>query len=281
MQRTPKSNYNMLYSSQPNLHTETNDNEMIRNVNLRKRKNPDLGEISDLKDSLMKSVKDALNSEICEMKQQNALILKSNAEILQLLHASAANFQELNSKLVTLETKHATAMERISELETQVNELQKQGCKNTVEIRNVPRREKENLDIIIDSLYSNLKLTAATETMQCYRKGRNNAPIIIEFSNPKEKDLLLKATKTFNNENKTSKLNSTHLGIDGDKHPVYISEALTTMNKKILAAARELVKDGMYKYCWTSRGNILLRKADGEPALVLKSCAQVESLRSA
>lgn len=281
MQRTPKKSSQVeMYSSQPELHTETYDNEIARNVNFRKRKNPDGDEIHDLKESLMKSFKDTLNAEISEMKQQNALILKSNTEILDLLHKNAANFMEINDRLVTLETRHTTAMERIDELESQVNELQKLHNRNIVEIRNVPRQEKENVLTAVKSLYANLQLSATNEILQCYRRGKNNSPIIVEFKEIKEKEMLLKAVKNFNTKNKEFKLNTNHLGFGGDKLPVYVSEALTPTNRKILAAARDLIKDGLYKYCWTSRGNILIRKNDGEPALVLKSCTQVEALRS-
>lgn len=268
-------------SSHPNLYFEADlDIEEIRNINFRKRKDPQTIEIEQLKDSLIKSFKEVLNAEVSDMKAQITQVMKANTEILESLNANTAHLKLLSDRFITLETKHAVAMERIDELESQLNDLQKHRNRNTVEIRNVPRNEKESLPTLVSSLYDSLKLLAATEILQCYRRGRNNSPIIVEFKDHNDKEKLIKAAKKYNAGSKDEKLNSKHFGIDGDRQPVYISETLTPISRKILAAARDLVKDGLYKYCWTSRENVLVRKTDGQPALVLKSCKHVENLRS-
>lgn len=277
MQRTPPST---MYSSQPNLHSEPQDLEVIMNTNTRKRKNPEGEEIKDLKESILTTIKDLFATEISQLRQQNVQIMQSNTEILELLQANAENFKQLNDKMNTLETKYLKTLHRIDELETHINNLEKHRNKNIVEVRNVPKQEKENLQSVLSLLYENLKLPPMPSVVQCYRKGKHNAPIIIEFINFDDKEKLLKATKKYNKDNISQKLNSSHLGFSGDIKPVYVSEPLTTMNKKILMTARNLVKEGQYKYCWTSRGNILIRKADGEPALEIRSCAQIEALRS-
>lgn len=281
MQHTPRSCQSSLYSSQPNLHIDQQDQEVIKNVNVRKRKNPACDEISDLKESLMTAFKDLFTAEIAQVKEQNAQIMQSNSEMLDILQANTDSFKQLNDKMLILENKYATAMERIDELELQLNDLQKHRIKNTVEIRNIPKQDKESPQAIVNLLYDYLKLPYTSAISQCYRKGKNNAPIVIEFSNHEEKEKIIKAIKKYNRDNKMDKLNTSHLGFSENATPVYVSEALTTMNKKILTAARSLVKDGHYKYCWTFRGNILIRKNDGDSALVLKSCAQIETLRSA
>lgn len=200
--------------------------------------------------------------------------------MLELLHANIANFNQLNNKVVTLENKHAAAIERIEELEINLNDLQKQHIKNKVEIRGIPREEKEDLQTMMSTLYANLKLAPVTDMIQVYRKGKKHSLFVIDFKTLSDKEVLLKAAKTFNKENQDFKLNSSHLGYNGNKQPVYISESLTPMSRKILGMARALVKEGHYKYCWTSRGNVLIRKKDGESALILRSCAQLDALRS-
>lgn len=281
MQHTPRSSRSSLCSSQPNLHIDQQDQEMIKNVNIRKRKNPSCDEISDLKESLMTAFKDFFTAEISQVKEQNAQIMQSNTEILEILQTNADNLKQLSDKILILENKYSAARDRIEELELQLNDLQKHRIRNTVEIRNIPRQDKENPLTVVSLVYDYLKLPFSSAINQCYRKGKNSAPIVIEFNSYQEKENLLKATKKYNRDNKMDKLNTSHLGIRGDITSVYVSEALTAMTKKILMAARNLVKDGYYKYCWVSRGNILIRKNDGEPALVLKSCSQIETLRSA
>lgn len=277
MQRTPPS---AIYSSQPNLHTESEDHETIKNINTRKRKNPDAVELNDLKESIKTMFKDLFAIEISQIKQQNAQIMQSNTEILELLQTNAENFKQLNDKMHTIETKYSKTLDRIDELESQLNNLEKHQNKNIVEVRNVPQQEKENLQSMLALLYENLKLSNMPNVVQCYRKGKHNAPIVLKFRNFEDKEMLLKATKSYNKINSNQKLSSSHLGLSGNTKPVYISEPLTSINKKILMTARNLVKDGHFKYCWTSRGNILIRKADGEPAMVIKTCAQIETFRS-
>lgn len=269
-----------MYSSQPNLSTEGELNEVVRNANLRKRKNPDFDLATDLKESLMQSFKDMLSVEVSEMKQQNMLILQSNAEIVQLLHANSADLKLANEKIVALEADQAATTQRVTDLENQLHEVQKQQKKKMVEIRNVPRKEKENVMEICSTLYSVLKIKPVTVNPQVYRKGKNNnSPIVIEFQEERHKDELLTAVKLFNKADYKTKLSTDHLGINGDSTRVYVSEALTTMTKKIYGEARDLVKNGKFKYCWISRGNVLLRKEEGESAVLIKSLHQVAALR--
>lgn len=281
MQRTPKSGHSAMFSSQPNLSTENDLNDVVRNINLRKRKNPDLDLVMDLKDSLMQSFKDMLNAEVSEMKQQNVQILQSNAEIIQLLQANAADLKQANEKIAVLESGHAAALERVNDLEYQLHEVQKQQKKKMVEIRNLPRDDKENIKEICDTLYNTLNIQPAAGIAQMYRKGKNsNSPIVIEFHDENQKENLLTAVKKFNKSENSSKLSSEHLGVKGDRTKVYVSEAITTMTKKIYGEARDLVKNGQYRYCWISRGNVLLRRDEGQPAVLIKSLHQIAALRS-
>lgn len=282
MLRSPNSETPMKFLSQPNLAAVslTEEQEAIRNVNLRKRKNPEQDHLADMKEDLLRSFKEMMNTEIAVIKQQNSKLLESNAEIIKLLEISASNYKEISNRVQVIEYNHVAAIERINDLENELNVMQKQLLKNTVEIRNMPYAEKEQVHDIVKTIYNKLNLPAIEDKATVYRRGKNNGPIIIEYTDTKNKEVLLKAVKKYHSENKDKPLNSEILGIDGETTKIYISESLTPMSRKILAAARELVKNGAYKYCWVSRGNILLRKEDGKPAIVVKSLNQVRDLLS-
>lgn len=280
MQRTPKSGQNILYSSHPNLTMGTKeDEELIKNINLRKRKNPEQTQFQDLEDSLKKSIKETLNSEIEEIRMQNSRLIESNNEIIKLLQLNASNHKELSDRLVTLESKNTTALERINELETQLNSIQKKMMINMIEIRNIPREDKEDVKELVNTICNTLEIQHLKDA-NIYRKGKGNAPIIIECKQVKEKEELLKGVKKYNREKKADPLNTERLGLTGIKSRVYISECLSSLSKKLLIASRDLVKNGTYKYCWISRGNVLLRKDDGQPAIVINSLKQIEDLTS-
>ncbi|KAL4718354.1 hypothetical protein ACJJTC_002467 [Scirpophaga incertulas] len=67
------------------------------------------------------------------------------------------------------------------------------------------------------------------------------------------------------------RLNSKHLMFDGASKPIYITEALTTKAQKLFFLAREFARENEFKYCWTSRGIVFLRKADKQPPIRIES----------
>ncbi|XP_026741364.1 uncharacterized protein LOC113503532 [Trichoplusia ni] len=282
MQRTPTSNQKMKSSSQPDLSTEyeCEDQVTIRNVNIRKRKNPDHQEMMDLKEDLLQSFKVMMIAEMAVIKQQNSKILESNAEIKKQLELNAENYRELSNRVLTLEKKHEAAVERIDQLEIQLNGIQKQSLKNTIEIRNISYEDKENVLNIVNNVYKTLKITGIDENATIYRRGKKNGPIVIQYQNAESKEILLKSAKQYNSDNKDKPLSTDIIGMTGGSSRIYISESLTPMSRKILAAARDLVKNGSFKYCWTSRGNVLLRKEEGQPTIVIKSLSQITEISS-
>lgn len=277
MQRSP-----IKSSSHPDLTLEnvSQDQVSVRNVNTRKRRNPDEQQLEDLKSDLLKSFKEMMATEMAVIKLQNNEILQSNLEIKKQLEENAANYKDIRDRVLTLETKHEEAIERINLLETQVNVLQKQLLRNTIEIRNIPQHDNEDVQNIVKNVYNTLKIPPIDEHTAIYRRGKKKGPIVIEYQNTTNKEVLLKAVKKYNSVNKDKPLSTNDLGFTGAFSRVYISESLTFMSKKILAAARELTKNGSYKYCWASRGNILLRKEDGQPAIVINSLNQLKDFTS-
>jgi len=54
-------------------------------------------------------------------------------------------------------------------------------------------------------------------------------------------------------------------------NPIFISESLTEMNKKLFKSALSCKKDLKYQFIWTLYGNIFLRKNTSSPAVQVKS----------
>lgn len=51
---------------------------------------------------------------------------------------------------------------------------------------------------------------------------------------------------------------------------VYIQENMTKRNRELLSAAKEWRKTAEYKYVWHKNGSVLVRKTDGERAVVIR-----------
>ncbi|XP_028163174.1 uncharacterized protein LOC114354806 [Ostrinia furnacalis] len=213
MQRTPEPEHQVKYSSYPNLTIEPEaGNSFVRNINLRKRKtNPEETQFEEMKSALMESFKEMMNSEMAEIKNQNLKILETNNEMIKLLQINATSYKEITGRVEALETKHETAMKRISDLEAQLNSIQKKMNSNMVEIRNVPRADGEDLKEIVTNICTSIK-TQPINNANIYRRGKNNAPIIIEYKESKERDILLKAFKKYNGDNKDNPLNTESVG---------------------------------------------------------------------
>lgn len=277
MHRTPKSGNTIMYSSQPNLHGETDEVQIIRNFNIKKRKN-EFDQPADINDSLMQSFREVLNVEMAAMKEQNAQILQSNTEILKLLQANTTHMNFINEKVCNLESELLKAKQKIEELEIQTHIIQMAHLKNKVELRNIPKQDNDDLQLMLAKLYETLDFKPKENLIEAFRRGKNhNSPIVLEFQNFNDKETLLKKARLFNHTNKI-KLNCRHLGINIENKRVYISECSTTRTKGIFNAARELVQKGMFKYCWISRGNVLMRKEDDGQTTIIKSLRQIEEL---
>ncbi|CAH0401853.1 unnamed protein product [Chilo suppressalis] len=259
-------------SSQPNLNSPRED--FITRFNLRKRKCPENDKFSKFCDEVKEMMNEfridqdsrwaRVDRAMEELTSQNKKIIESNSEIKKMLQDTKKQNHELRVKIKIIENEYTDAKLKIDELEEQVHELQKNQFKRTIEIKNVPRLQNEDLHTMLDNI---IKVVGVIENKpdieQIYRRGKENAPIIVELKDAADKIRILKAVTFYNKENKDNKLNSTHLGISSPITLIYIYEKNTHFIKKLFASAKGLANEGNYRYCWISKGMVMLRKEEG------------------
>lgn len=175
-------------SSYPDLSTPTvNNND---NINLRKRRKPDCECFEEIK-AMIQNMSDQYskkNDDLVEtMRQDNAKLLESQEELKQIIVANVKQYNELKKKVDVLSADHASAIKKIVQLETQLEEVQRTQNKNKLELRNVPRKPDEDLTVILSSLYKSLNINQETLCVnEVYRRGgHDNAPIVVEYTEPK------------------------------------------------------------------------------------------------
>ncbi|KAL4711062.1 hypothetical protein ACJJTC_015238 [Scirpophaga incertulas] len=287
LQRSPPGNS---FSSQPNLSMQC-DYECSDNVNIRKRKHPDQENFNDfckeMRNMLNKfqeiqeSKLDNLNKAIEELKLRNTKLIESNTEIERLLNENRDGQEKLKERIQLLEVECVHAHDRIDSLENQLSYLQRDHLKKYIEIRNVPKIENENLNEIVTSILKEIDVKIKSEDIiKVYRGGRDSAPIIIKLKEVNQKIDILKAVKSFNLKNKDNKLNSSNLVPGTKAQRIYVSEKLTTKAKTLLSLGKGLIADGYFKYCWISKGTVMLRKEDGLPAIIINSIKDIEKLKN-
>lgn len=286
LQRSPNDG---AHSSQPNLSTYYDEDGLVARVNTRKRRNPDCENFNEFCHEMREMFKELklsqeekfnnLNKAIEDLTLQNTQLIKSNSEIEKGLQESKERQNILKEKVKQLEVECATAHTKIHTLEEQLHEIQKSQLRKIIEIRNVKRQENENLQDIVKNLLKAVDIDAHNiEIEQIYRGGKDNAPIIVKLQDLNQKIQILKAVRDYNTKNKVTKLNSENLGLITPLTPVYVSEKLTPTTKTLLFSAKKLVQDGLYKYCWISKGKVMLRKNDSQPALCVTRLSDIEVL---
>lgn len=280
---------NKISLSQPDLSSMESDDTAL--INTRKRKKTDtqkdllekhfftsINQIKTDSDTKYEALKQAID----DLRSQNETILKTNSNIEKLLEISVLQYQELNSKFETLNNEHKQSLNKLEYLEEKVEQLQNSALQNKLEIKNIPYFDNENLSIITDKLIEKVGLSPAhSRVTNINRSKSSQKPIIIEFQSQQYRNSVLKAFKTYNLNNKNNKINTTDIGINGEKIPIFANESLTPMAKKLFYLARNLKKNKNYKYCWTSQGKVYIKKEEGSAAVLIKSINQAETLSRA
>lgn len=227
-----------------------------------------------------------LNKRLSSIEGKLQTIQKTNSDIEKSLEFISKQYEDVNKKVDMLEKECTQNRNYITKLEESLEELDRKYRRTSIEIRNLPARDKENKSDIIhsftnftrNSLKINMHENDIRDAYRISSKKSNNQPIVIELNSMENKNLLLKTIKSYNKTNIQNKINASHFGRI-ENVPIYISELLTNKSKKLFYLARELSKEKQYKYCWSTNGKIFVHKAEGTPAIWLKNEEGINTMR--
>lgn len=266
----------------------------IENFNITKRKrkgHTDLEDMTSLHTEILsmlncfKADRDKENVQflkaIEELRTQSKEFIKSNNNIEKILEQNTAMYKDLKEKVDKISTEHENAMIKISSLEEQIEDLHRSKKATTVEIRNIPISDNDNLRDIVNNIHNSLNLTISKhDLIQVFRLKNNQKTIIAEFQTMQQSRALLNAVKQYNKTQPEEKFSTKTLNWEGVNVPVYISEALTPRARKLHFLARDLRKNFNYKHCWTWQGKLFVKKSDDSDIIWIRSEQQIESLKS-
>lgn len=250
-------------------------------------------EMRDLFESLksdQNSRLDALDKRITNFENRFDMkisaVQDSNKNVEKAVELFADQLAAIQNKMGSLESDRKELSTRIASLDEKCDILEHSLRKPCIEIRNVPKRPKERKEDLYNSLFGLIKsLNTSLELADVrdvyripVRTSKDCSTIIVELCNTLAKGKILHAAKRHNSVNRDNQINSSHLGIDGLRTTIYLSEYLSYKNKKLHYLARELAKSEHYAYCWTSSGRVYLRKRDGDPYILVRSEEQLKEL---
>lgn len=172
-------------------------------------------------------------------------------------------------------------------IDDKIEELEKSIIKTSLELRNVPKKPKENKEDLFGyaaklcrEIGCNFQQADVRDVYRLPSKRENkSASIVIEMSTSLMKTRLLNHIKQYNIDNPTNNLNSGNLGFTNPTEQIYASEHLTPKTKRLLFLARDFKKSAGYKYVWTTSGRVYLRKEEGGQYIMIKNEAQIQELK--
>lgn len=155
-----------------------------------------------------------------------------------------SDINDHGSKLQFLEKENDIMRSELQSLSSRVRQMDQMSRSTNLELQCVAEHRTENVLAIVKQLCSVVKCPINDHDIAyCSRvaKSNPNSPrprsISLKFASPRMRDTVLAASISYNKDHKNDKLNSSQLGLDDKKTPIYVVENLTVENKSLHAAA--------------------------------------------
>lgn len=177
-----------------------------------------------------------------------------------------------------LKLENSNLRTQINDLNSHILDIEQRERDCNLEIQCVPEYKTENLLSIFSKICNTVSVPISqsdvkniTRVAKINSDSRRPRNIVVRLPSTRERDNILAAINAFNKKNREDKLNTLHLGITGDKQPIYITEHLSPSNKKLHAASRIFVKENGYRFVWIRNGRIYIRKDVNTNAILVKN----------
>ncbi|CAK1594796.1 unnamed protein product [Parnassius mnemosyne] len=217
----------------------------------------------------MKDIKDSMNF----MNSKFEDVLKEQAEV--------------KKTLSDLKVENLTPKNTIKDVCTRLNMLEQNARSNNVEIQCIPEKKNENIVEIITNIGKVINCNISRDNIShCTRIAKLNPgstrprSIVAQFNTIQSRNLFMAAAINFNKPKPIhDKLNSSHLGYEGSKTPIFITDHLSPTNRALHIAARSAAKEKGYKYVWIKNGRIYMRKSDKANCITIKDMDTIHKLK--
>lgn len=258
---------------------------------------PDTDAAAVTKKDVHDIIKDALSSEFDRLVEKlSDMVSQSLDRKLKPLETEMNKMRDsmdfLSCKYDELLREHVTVKEAmkvvqddnnmlkvtVNDLKLKVEQLEQQARSNNIEIQCVPESKQENVLDIVMSLSKVVDCSLnQSDIMNCTRiaKLKQDSPrprsIVVQLASPRLRDKFIASVAKFNKANFNDKLNSSHLGLSGNKVAIFVCEHLSPTNKALHATVRQKAKEAGYKFVWIRSGKIFVRKDVGSNYILIRN----------
>ncbi|XP_046671014.1 uncharacterized protein LOC124361022 [Homalodisca vitripennis] len=210
----------------------------------------------------------SINTAFEEIRETKSLVSKHNEEMAALL--------ELLNKLTV---ENSELKNRVSMLESRMEDNEQYSRRDTIVIHGVPVEKGEQVLEVVKSVGKALDLTIDNSMVSaCHRlrsrDGADKPPgIIVKMTRRMDAESLLQRRRVKRN------FSTHHIGLTASPaQPIYINESLCPGRRRLLNAARDVKREKQYTYLWIRGGKILMRKAEQAYVKVITSQADLAKL---
>lgn len=224
--------------------------------------------MKDLRAAWKEDVKSMIAVEInIAMKQIKEDFTTTTDFIMNEVKDLQKKISEKDGMIKSLENQQSELQKECITLNNRLSALEKasRGC--NIEIQAVPEMKSENpMEIFLNLCKAINAPILDSEIRSCRRVAKMDTStsrprnILVTVASSRLRDNVLSASHRFNKEHPNNKLNSQHVGINGDTRRIYVSEHLSPDTKQLHFATRQFAKDNNYKFVWVKYGQIYLRK---------------------
>lgn len=187
-------------------------------------------------------------------------------EAMQRLDSQEKDIKFLKKRVEKIENEAGPKV--LTEVQEAVNDLEWRSRRLNLEFHGLPVTPNEDLLLKINELATVLDVPqlAPTDVTAIHRlpaKPDKIPGVIVHYNRQADRDLWL---------SKRAKLKE-------PKNGVFILENITKRNRELLNVAKQWAAENGFRFAWHSNGKILLRKDAGDRIIVVKSEAQLSTLR--
>lgn len=243
-------------------------------------------QMKDLMVQLNRSIQVSLHNELKSIRN-DMLEVKESLNYFSKEYEDLKREHDLSVKKIKLLEEEKDSMKvTITNLQGRLDNMEQRARQCNVEIQCVPESKHENLPRIVsqickvvDCKLKEENVTNVTRIAKIDRKNPRPRSIIVEFDNFRNRDTFLAASINYNKKNPTNKLNSTNIGISGERKAIFIVEHLSPTNKALHAAARIKAKEMKYDFVWVRKGRIFVRKNEGADPILIKNMDGLKNIK--
>lgn len=179
----------------------------------------------------------------------------------------------LEQQLHINQLKASSIVESVQTVQEKADSLERVTLEKVLEIQGIPEAELENpiqaAQLIAEAIDSNI-----AGDFDCTTTGSTTKKTLsIRFSSKTSRDAFLVAGKRFNRLKK-------RINIRNEEHKIFVNEALSKFQKKLLYNAKGFVRERGYKCAWFVNGNVHIKRSDTAHPVVIRSQSQLNDLRN-